>query len=54
VQDVPKIDRNPVGRTLDETEGSDWLASEHSRNGQDRRNVQWSFGANAAYLKSVF
>ncbi|WP_436489586.1 sugar phosphate isomerase/epimerase family protein [Chitinophaga sp. ARDCPP14] len=54
LQDNPRIHLPKVKQTLDEMGWRGWLVIERSRNAQDPRNVKWNFGANAAYLKSVF
>jgi sugar phosphate isomerase/epimerase len=43
-----------VKETLDELGWSGWLVVERSRDAKDPRNVKKNFGANVAYLKSVF
>ena len=43
-----------VKETLDGMGWSGWLVIERSRDARDGRNVRRNFGANAAYLKSVF
>ncbi len=54
LQNDPKIDLPKVKQTLDEMGWSGWLVIERSRDARDSRNVKKNFGANAAYLKSVF
>lgn len=54
LQDDPKIDMPKVKATLDDMGWSGWLVIERSRNARDPRNVKWNFGANTAYLKSIF
>lgn len=54
LQDNPRIHLPKVKQTLDEMGWRGWLVIERSRNAQDPRNVKWNFGANTAYLKSVF
>jgi L-ribulose-5-phosphate 3-epimerase len=54
LQDDPKIDMPKVKQALDEMGWSGWLVIERSRSAKDARNVKWNFGANTAYLKSVF
>ena len=49
-----RLDMPAVKRTLDEMGWSGWLVIERSRDAKDSRNVRKNFGANAAYLKSVF
>ncbi|MFT3869719.1 MAG: sugar phosphate isomerase/epimerase family protein [Nibricoccus sp.] len=50
----PKVDLPKIKNTLDELGWSGWLVMERSRDAADPRNVKRNFGANAAYLKSVF
>lgn len=54
LQDDPKIDMSKVKQTLDEMGWSGWLVMERSRKAGDSRNVKGNYGANAAYLKSIF
>lgn len=54
LQDDPKIDMPKVKATLDELGWSGWLVIERSRKASDSRNVRGNFGANTAYLKSIF
>lgn len=54
LQNDPKIDMPKVKATLDKMGWSGWLVIERSRDAKDSRNVKKNFGANAAYLKSVF
>ena len=54
LQDDPKINMPNVKAALDEMGWSGWLVIERSRDAKDSRNVKKNFGANAAYLKSVF
>lgn len=54
LQNDPKIDLPKVKRTLDELGWSGWLVMERSRDAKRSRDVKWNYGANAAYLKSVF
>jgi sugar phosphate isomerase/epimerase len=54
LQNDPKIDMTEVKQTLDEMGWSGWLVIERSRDAKDSRNVKKNFGANTAYLKSVF
>ena len=54
LQDDPKIDLPRVKQTLDEMGWSGWLVIERSRKASDSRNVKGNFGANTAYLKSIF
>jgi len=54
LQDDPKIDMPKVKAALDEMGWRGWLVIERSRSAKNARNVKWNFGANAAYLKSIF
>lgn len=54
LQDDPKINMPKVKQTLDEMGWSGWLVIERSRKAGDSRNVKGNFGANTAYLKSIF
>lgn len=54
LQDNPRLDMPKVKQTLDAMGWSGWLVIERSRDARDPRNVKRNFGANAAYLKSVF
>jgi sugar phosphate isomerase/epimerase len=54
LQDDPKIDMHLVRQTLDEMNWSGWLVIERSRDAKRGRDVQYNFGANAKYLKSIF
>ncbi len=54
LQNDPKIDVPKVKQTLDDMGWSGWLVIERSRDAKDARNVKKNFGANTAYLKSVF
>lgn len=54
LENDPKIDMKKVKQTLDEMGWSGWLVIERSRDAKDSRNVKKNFGANTAYLKSIF
>ena len=54
LQDDPKINMPKVKETLDGMGWSGWLVIERSRKASDSRNVKGNFGANTAYLKSIF
>ena len=54
LQNDPKIDLPKVKQTLDDLDWSGWLVMERSRDAKRSRDVKWNYGANAAYLKSVF
>jgi sugar phosphate isomerase/epimerase len=54
LQDDSKINMPKVKETLDGMGWSGWLVIERSRKASDSRNVKGNFGANTAYLKSIF
>lgn len=54
LQNDPKIDMKKVKKTLDKMHWSGWLVIERSRDAKDPRNVKKNFGANTAYVKSIF
>jgi len=54
LQDDPNINLQNVKLVLDEMGWSGWLVIERSRDTNDVHNVKKNFGANAAYLKSIF
>jgi sugar phosphate isomerase/epimerase len=54
LQNDPQIDMKKVKATLDKIGWSGWLVIERSRDATDPRNVKKNFGANTAYVKSVF
>lgn len=54
LQNDPKINLPEVKKTLDAIGWSGWLVVERSRDAADPRNVKKNFGANTAYVKSVF
>lgn len=54
LQNDPKINMEKVKATLDKMGWSGWLVIERSRDAKDVHNVKRNFGANAAYVKSVF
>jgi len=54
LQDNPRIDMPRVRQTLDDMGWAGWLVIERSRSAKNPRNVRWNFGANTAYLKSIF
>ncbi|HKW28391.1 MAG TPA: sugar phosphate isomerase/epimerase family protein [Verrucomicrobiae bacterium] len=54
LRDDPRIDLPRVKDTLEAMGWHGWLVIERSRSAKDPRNVKWNFGANAAYLKSIF
>jgi sugar phosphate isomerase/epimerase len=54
LQNDPQINMNRVKLTLDKMGWKGWLVIERSRDATDPRNVKKNFGANTAYMKSVF
>jgi L-ribulose-5-phosphate 3-epimerase len=54
LQNDPNIDLPKVKETLDQMGWSGWLVVERSRDARDPRNVRKNFGANVAYVKSIF
>ena len=49
-----RLDMRKVKQTLAEMQWEGWLVIERSRDANDARNVKKNFGANTAYLKSIF
>lgn len=54
LQNDPKVNLPAVKKNLDAMGWRGWLVIERSRDAADPRNVKKNFGANAAYVKSVF
>lgn len=54
LQHNTRLDMNKVKQTLADMGWQGWLVIERSRDATDPRNVKKNFGANTAYLKSVF
>lgn len=54
LRDNPRIDMPKVKQTLDAMGWSGWLVIERSRDANDPHDVKGNFGANTAYLKSIF
>lgn len=54
LQNDPKIDMKKVKATLDQMGWNGWLVIERSRDAKDVHNVKKNFGANTAYVKSIF
>lgn len=50
----PQIDMKKMKQTLDKMGWSGWLVIERSRDASDPKNVKRNYGANTAYLKSIF
>lgn len=54
LQNNTRLDMNQVKQTLDKMKWSGWLVIERSRDAREPNNVRKNFGANTAYVKSVF
>lgn len=54
LQNDPQIDMPKVKKTLDKLKWNGWLVIERSRDATKPRDVKGNYGANTAYLKSVF
>jgi L-ribulose-5-phosphate 3-epimerase len=54
LQNDPNIDMRKVKHTLDKMGWRGWLVIERSRDAKDAKNVKGNFGANTAYLRSIF
>jgi len=54
LQNDPRVNAPKIKRALDEMDWRGWLVIERSRDTNDVHNVKKNYGANAAYLKSVF
>jgi sugar phosphate isomerase/epimerase len=54
LQNDPQVNAQNIKSALDEMGWSGWLVIERSRDTNDVHNVKKNYGANAAYLKSVF
>jgi len=54
LQNNTRLDMPKVKQTLADIGWQGWLVIERSRDATDPRNVKRNFGANAAYLKSIF
>jgi sugar phosphate isomerase/epimerase len=54
LQNDPEIDMHKVKQVLDKMGWSGWLLVERSRDANNPRDVKGNFGANVAYLKSIF
>ncbi|WP_163712458.1 sugar phosphate isomerase/epimerase family protein [Mangrovibacterium lignilyticum] len=54
LENDPEIDMQKVKSTLDKMGWSGWLIVERSRDANNPRDVRGNFGANVAYLKSIF
>ncbi len=54
LQNDPQIDMKKVKATLDKMKWSGWLVIERSRDAKKPKDVKGNYGANTAYLKSIF
>ncbi|MBB6003773.1 sugar phosphate isomerase/epimerase [Arcicella rosea] len=54
LQNDPEIDMKKVKATLDKMKWTGWLVIERSRDANKPRDVKGNFGANTAFLKSIF
>ena len=54
LQNNTRLDLRKVKQTLADMGWQGWLVIERSRDAADARNVKKNFGANTAYLKSIF
>jgi sugar phosphate isomerase/epimerase len=54
LQNDAQIDMALVKKTLDKMGWTGWLVIERSRDATKPKDVKWNYGANTAYLKSVF
>ncbi|MCW3093764.1 MAG: xylose isomerase domain protein barrel [Ferruginibacter sp.] len=54
LQNDPQIDMKKVKQTLDKIKWTGWLVIERSRDATKPRDVKGNFGANTAYMKSIF
>jgi L-ribulose-5-phosphate 3-epimerase len=54
LKDNKRLDLYKVKKTLDKMNWKGWLVVERSRDANDPTNVRKNFGANTAYLKSIF
>ena len=54
LQNNERLDMKKVKKTLDEMNWTGWLVIERSRDAKEPGNVKKNFGANTAYVKSIF
>jgi len=54
LQNDPEIDMKKVKATLDKMKWTGWLVIERSRDANKPRDVKGNYGANTAFLKSIF
>lgn len=54
LQNNTRLDMKKVKQTLDKMKWTGWLVIERSRDAKEPSNVKKNFGANTAYVKSIF
>jgi sugar phosphate isomerase/epimerase len=54
LQNDPQVDLYKVKQILDQIHWRGWLVIERSRDASRPKDVNWNYGANIAFLKSVF
>ena len=54
LQNNTRLDMKEVKKTLDQMGWRGWLVIERSRDAKEPNNVKKNFGANTAYVKSIF
>ena len=54
LKDNTRLDMKKVKETLDKMKWKGWLVIERSRDAKEPNNVKKNFGANTAYVKSIF
>ncbi|HEY0679527.1 MAG TPA: sugar phosphate isomerase/epimerase family protein [Chitinophagaceae bacterium] len=54
LENNPRLDMKKIKQALDKMQWTGWLVIERSRDAKDAGNVKKNFGANTAYVKSIF
>lgn len=54
LQNDPQVNLVKVKKTLDKMKWRGWLVIERSRDAKKPTDVKWNYGANTAYVKSIF
>jgi sugar phosphate isomerase/epimerase len=54
LQNDPQVDLAATKKVLDKMKWKGWLIIERSRDAKQARNVKFNYGANVAYVKSIF
>jgi len=54
LQNDPQVDMKKLKKTLDKMKWSGWLVIERSRDATRPKDVKFNYGANTAYVKSIF